>query len=189
VCFEHAGLIVPTKAEFLADIIERARTGCRDAFDDLIMHFEDKVLKTALFLTRNLDDAQDIAQEVYIKIFRHLQTCREIDRIDCWVYGITVNAVRDFHRKRRLYLPLVNIIATVRHRDNILGHEIRNRLSEALALLTFNERTAFIFKELEEMETAEVAEILGCSEVTVRSHLHRARKKLQKRLRDFRESL
>jgi RNA polymerase sigma-70 factor (ECF subfamily) len=180
---------VPTKAEPLADIIERARTGCRDAFDDLILRFEDRVLKTALYLTRNLADAQDIAQEVYVKIFRHLQTCREIDRIDCWVYGITVNTTRDFQRKKRFFLPLVSILATVHHRDNVLEHEIRNRLSEALALLTFNERAAFIFKELEEMETAEVAEILGCSEATVRSHLHRARKKLQHHLRDFRETL
>ena len=53
------------KEEPLADIVERAQSGSRDAFDDLIMRFEGKVMKTALYLTRNLADAQDIAQEVY----------------------------------------------------------------------------------------------------------------------------
>ena len=83
----------------LADIIERAKTGCREAFDDLISRFEGKVLKTALYLTRNIDEAQDIAQEVYIKIFRNIHTCRDLDRVDNWIYRITINAVRDFQRR------------------------------------------------------------------------------------------
>ena len=57
------------------------------------------------------------------------------------------------------------------------------------ALLSFNERAVFIFKELEEMDTAEVAKILGCREVTVRSHLHRAKMKLKQHFQDFREAL
>ena len=178
-----------TKNWSLEDIIESARAGSRDAFDDLIRHFERNVLKTALYLTRNLDDAQDVAQEVYIKIFRHLDACEESDRIERWVYRITVNAARDFQRRRRFFLPLEAIGFTTRSRDTVVGREIRNRLTEALAILSFNERAAFIFKALEEMETSEVAEILGCRDVTVRSYLHCARKKLQKHFKDFREPL
>jgi RNA polymerase sigma factor (sigma-70 family) len=185
----NAGWNVLTKEEPLADIVERAQSGSRDAFDDLIVRFEGKVLKTALYLARNLQDAQDIAQEVYVKIFRSIHTCQDLDRIDNWIYRITVNATRDFQRRKKYFLPLANIVKGARPRDPVLRDEIRNRLTEALALLSFNERTAFIFKALEEMDTAEVAEILGCREVTVRSHLHSARKKLQKHFQDFYEVL
>ncbi len=177
------------KEEPLADIVERARSGCRDAFDDLIMRFEEKVIKTALFLVRNMDDAQDVAQEVYVRIFRSIRDCRDVGRIEHWVYRITVNAARDFQRRKRFFLPLTKMIQGAGLRDPVLRKEIRNRLTEALGLLTFNEKAAFIFKVLEEMGTAEVAEILGCSETTVRSHLHNARKKLQKHFRDFGEVL
>ena len=180
---------MPTQEEPLAGIVERARAGSRDAFDDLIRCFEKNVLKTALYLTRNLDDAQDVAQEVYLKIFRYLQAFEEADRINRWVYRITVNAARDFQRRKRLFLPLEAILRSVSPRDPVNQSEIRNRLTEALGILSLNERAAFIFKELEEMKTAEVAEILGCAEVTVRSYLHSARKKLQRRFRDFREHL
>jgi RNA polymerase sigma-70 factor, ECF subfamily len=187
--FVNARSNVLTKEESLAEIVERAQSGCRDAFDDLIVRFEGKVLKTALYLIRNMEDAQDIAQEVYVKIFRSIQACKDIDRIEHWVYRITVNAARDFQRRKRFYLPLAMIVKGSIPHDPVLRDEIRNRLTEALALLSFNERTAFIFKALEEMETAEVAEILGCRVVTVRSHLHSARKKLQKHFRDFGEAL
>lgn len=178
-----------TKNESLADIIGRAQAGCRDAFDELILRFEGNVLKTALYLTRNLDDAQDVAQEVYVKIFHNLHKCREPERIDRWIYRIAVNTARDFQRRKRFFLPLKAIVKTVRPRDQVFRNEIRNRLTEALSLLSFNERAAFIFKVLEEMDTDNVAEILGCRIVTVRSYLHSARKKLQKQFKDFRGTL
>jgi len=177
------------KEEPLADIVERAQSGSRDAFDDLIVRFEGKVLKTALYMTRNLQDAQDIAQEVYVKIFRSIRTFQNLDRIEHWVYRITVNAARDFQRRKKLFWPLAMIVKGAIPRDPVFQDEIRNQLTEALALLSFNERVAFILKTLEEIETAEVAEILGCREVTVRSHLHNAKKKLRKHFRDFGETL
>ena len=76
----------------------------------------------------------------------------------------------------------------VKPRDPVVRNEIRTRLTEALDLLSFNERTVFIFKALEEVETSVIARILGCREVTVRSHLHSARKKLQKHFRDFEDT-
>ena len=159
----------------------------RETFDALISRIEGKVLKTAIWLTRNHTDAQDVAQEVYIKIFRSLATCKEMERFDAWVYRITVNTARDFERRKKLLLPLTGIVKAFTPRDPVLRGEIKTRLTEALALLTFNERAAFIFKALEEMETSETAKILGCREATVRFYLHEARKKLQKHFHDFRD--
>jgi len=173
--------------EDMIEISSRAESGCREAFDALISRIEGKVLKTALWLTRNHADAQDVAQEVYIKVFRGLNSCRDMKRFDAWVYRITVNAARDFGRRKKLLLPLDGIIKAFKPRDPVLYGEIRTRLSEALSLLNFNERAAFILRALEEMSTAETAAILGCREATARSYLHEARKKLQKHFHDFQD--
>lgn len=177
------------KEESLTDIVERAQSGNRDAFDELITRIEGKVMKTALYLSRNLADAQDIAQEVYIKIFRSIQNCRDLDRINYWIYRTTINTARDYKRRIKFFEPLARVVKGVGFKDSVLQDEMQNRLTKALAFLSFNERAVFIFKELEEMETVEVARILGCREVTVRSHLHRAKMKLKRHFRDFREAL
>ena len=173
--------------EEIINAAERAESGGREAFDAIISRIEGKVLKTAIWLTRNHADAEDIAQEVYIKVYRGLRACKDLNRFDAWVYRITVNTARDFGRRKKLLLPLSGIIKAFTPRDTVLCEEIRTRLADALSLLTFNERAAFIFKALEEMDTAETAAILGCREATVRSYLHEARKKLQKHFRDFQD--
>lgn len=179
--------VTEEQVESVEALVDRARNGDGEAFDRLVRLFEKKVLKTALYLTRNLDDAQDVAQEVYIRIFRHLGTYQDRAGLERWIFRITVNAARDFHRKRRLWVPLERIWAHVAPVDRLGLREVSNRLADALRLLSFSERAAFVLRELNELETSEVAEILGCSAVTVRGHLHGARKKLQRRLRDYQE--
>lgn len=169
----------------LVFLIEQAREGDRDAFDRLIGLFEKNVMKTALYLTGNLADAQDVAQEVYIKIFRHIGSARQTEGIEGWVYRITVNAAHDWHRKKRPWEPLKNLFFAPAERDPVLEHELKGRLLRALGKLTFQERVCFVSKELKEMETSEVARALGCSEVTVRGHLHSGRRKLQRYFQDF----
>ena len=87
----------------LRDLAREARDGNRQAFDLLIDHYQTRVMKTALYLTRNLTDAEDVAQEVYIKIFRRLPQFKTVRELDGWVYRVTVNAARDTHRRRRIW--------------------------------------------------------------------------------------
>ncbi len=179
--------VAEEREEGLQSILEQARVGNREAFDRLIRLFEKQIMKTAFYLTRNLDDARDVAQEVYMKILRHLTASQSGEKLNGWIYRITVNAARDFHRKQRLRAPLHRVLSVIVPRDPVHESEVRNRLIECLGKLSFNERAAFIFRELKEMETSEVAAVLGCSEVTVRGYLHDARKKLQKYFQDFRD--
>lgn len=168
-------------------VLEKARQGERQAFDALIGRFEEQVLKTALGLTRNLHDAQDVAQEVYIKIFRRLKRLENPSKMRSWVYRITVNTARDHLRRQRFWMPLKGIFARAPAApDPVQGSQLRSRLAAALARLSFNERACFILSELHEIETRQVAEILGCRAVTVRGYLHSARKKLRMHLESFR---
>src|SRR5436309_12778303 len=174
------GALLSEEQEGLESILEQARNGSREAFDELIRRFEKKVMKTALFLTRNLADAQDVAQEVYIKICRYLEAFEETAKIEHWVYRITVNAARDFQRRRRFWLPLKDSLLTAAPPDTLGRYEFRSRLMGALRLLSFTERAVFVLRIVEEMEHEAIGELLGCSPVTVRGYLHSARKKLQK---------
>src|SRR5881296_1735190 len=126
------GALLSEEQEGLETILERAGEGSREAFDQLIRRFEKKVMKTALYLTRNLADAQDVAQEVYIKIFRHLNSCEDEGKIERWVYRITVNAARDFLRRSRFRLPLRVLLPSFSPRDPVTREEFRSRLMQSL---------------------------------------------------------
>jgi RNA polymerase sigma-70 factor (ECF subfamily) len=170
----------------LEDDLAEARAGSREAFDRLTLRFEPQVMRTALFLLRNVADAEDAAQEVYVRIFRNLDRCRAPDKIGGWVYRITVNACRDVQRRRRLWAPLRAVKSAIWPPDPVSEREFGGRLAEALARLSLNQRAAFILGELEGLETSEVAAILGCAPVTVRGYLHEARQKLRREFRDLR---
>jgi RNA polymerase sigma factor (sigma-70 family) len=168
-------------------LLTDARSGNRDAFDLLISRFEQDVFKTALFLTRNWHDAEDVAQEVYMRIYFHIDKCREKSRVQAWVYRITYNASYDLLRKRKIWQPLRELVGAFMPPDPVENEEFRTKLAESLARLTFQERGAFIFKEMHGLETEEVAEIMRCRPVTVRGYLHEAKKKLRSYMSDFRE--
>lgn len=164
-----------------------ARDGDRAAFDQLVERFERPILKTAFFLTRNWHDAEDVAQDVYIKLFSKLHLFKGEERIWGWIYRITVNTARDKLRRRRPWSVLAEWLPGRRQADPVFGMELGSRLTAALNRLSFQERAAFVFQELHEMDTEAVAEVLGCRAVTVRGYLHSARKKLREELHDFRE--
>lgn len=174
----------PGELQFL---IDRARGGSREAFDVLISRFEKKVVRIAFYLTRRLEDAEDVAQEVYVKIYRHLAKVKDSGHFDRWVYRITMNAAHDLLRKRRYWEPIRTVISSVTPRDPVHRAEIRSRLTDSLARLSFRERAAFLLKEFEGLDTADVAAVMGCSQVTVRGFLHSARKKLQGYMADLRD--
>jgi RNA polymerase sigma-70 factor (ECF subfamily) len=179
--------VVDDPVEELATLVAEARDGSREAFDILIRRFERRIMRTALYLTGNVADAEDVAQEVYIKIFRFLGAQRELDKLERWIYRITVNTVRDLQRRRILRLPLEVVTAVTRWRDPVARREVRGRMLDALARLSAKEKAAFVLTQLEELETSEAASILGCAPVTVRGHLHSARAKLQKSFREFKD--
>ncbi len=181
-----ASVALDQGGESWLSLLQRAQQGERRAFDDLIGLYEEQVLKTALYLTRNLHDAQDVAQEVYIKIFCGLNGIKDARKVRSWVHRITVNTARDHLRRRRFWSPLKGIFRAASAPDPVHGAQLRNRLSAALARLSFNERACFILSELHEMQTREVASILGCRAVTVRGYLHSARRKLRSHLESFR---
>ena len=159
-------------------------TGAVADFEYLIRRHERQVLMTALRLLGNLEDAQDAAQEVFLRLYKHRRRIEEALGIRGWLYRATVNVCRDIGRRRKTpMVPLEDTLAAAPERDPnaaITRDQQRRVLAEALELLPEKERAAVILRDLEGLETSEVARILGSSETTVRSEISRARVKLKK---------
>lgn len=163
-------------------LIARAKRGNREAFELLIRQHEKRVLSTALHLLGHLEDAQDASQLVFLRLFRYLKRFDEERDLAAWLYRITVNVCRDVDAKRRRagYVPLDDI----REPTAATGGEgealdDRRILARALKGLTETERAAVVLRDIRGLSIREVAEILGSSDSTVRSHLSRARVKLK----------
>lgn len=179
--------MVELEGSSLNTLLRRARQGERAAFDQLVGRIEVDILRTALCLVRNRDDSLDVAQEVYVKMLKQAPPLDRLDNLRGWLYRVTVNAARDLLRKRRFQRPVKTSLEWFWPRDPVQSKELQGRLIHAMNRLSFNERAAFVFRELHEIETAEVAGILGCRETTVRGYVHSARKKLQRHFPEYRE--
>jgi RNA polymerase sigma-70 factor, ECF subfamily len=168
-----------------AGLLERAKAGDLEAFDQLMRLHEKQVLGTALRLVGNLQDAQDAAQETFLRLYKCLNRLPDIQEIKPWLYRVTVNVCNDMHRsrRRRAWEPLSGPDPASSQPDPELAwfDQERGRLVEmALKTLPEKERAAVVLRDMQGLSTREVAEILGSSEVTVRSQISVARGKLKK---------
>ena len=181
--------------EDLSDLIRAAARGDRRAFEDLVLRKRDRVVRTAFQITGNLEDARDVAQGVFLRLWRVLQRFDLSKRFDTWLYRITVNAAIDAVRERgpKGFLQALPDDAGDRLRDPSRGADVLFDLKELqsaffrlAAQLAPRQRATFVLKEVEGLETGEIARVLGVTESTVRNHLLQARRILREgMLRDY----
>jgi RNA polymerase sigma-70 factor (ECF subfamily) len=170
----------------LAALVERAREGDGRAFDRLMLETQEKVLGVAWRLLGSREDARDAAQEVYLRVFRHLDRFRAEHDFHGWLYRITVNVCRDAARRRRR-APVVRGTdadpgrpAEAEAEEALLGAERWRRLLEALASLPAKERAALVLRDLEGLTSEQVARALGSRPATVRGQIASARVKIRR---------
>lgn len=147
------------------------------------MH-ERQVLSTALRMLGRLEDAQDAAQEVFLKLYRSLQRLENIREVRPWLYRVTLNVCHDLSRQNRRWPSgeLTGLEQWSGQPDPEAAWretERRQVLERALTKLPEKERAAVILRDIEGLSTREVAEVLGSSEVTVRSQICSARIKMK----------
>jgi RNA polymerase sigma-70 factor (ECF subfamily) len=172
-------------------LISLARDGDMAAFDRLMRQHERLVLMTALrFLKGNMADAQDAAQTVFLRLHRSLGQFRSDASFSAWLYRITVNVCHDMNRKtqRRAEVDLDSVARVMAGVNDCAPDAERQRdverrmeaITAGLAQLGEKERTAIVLRDIEGLETSEVASILGSSEATVRSQISVGRRKIRK---------
>jgi RNA polymerase sigma-70 factor (ECF subfamily) len=186
------------------DLIREAQRGERTAFDTLVRRYDQSVLRLALHMLSNEQDAQDVHQEAFIKAYRHLGNFRFECSFYTWLYRIVTNLCLDQLRRRKSRredpatvldsggdeLDLMANIPDDRSMANpgreldrkVMGERIR----EALALLTPRERTVFELKHYQGLKLRTIGEMLNTTEETAKNTLFRATRKLRANLAGLR---
>jgi len=179
-----AAMVDPADSnERLAGDFVAARSGDLAAFERLMRQYERLVLVTALRLLGSLPDAQDISQEVFLKLYRNLGKVAGESGLSPWLYRVTVNACHDARRRRRPESPVeaAGQLAAAGNdpQQAITEAERRRVVGLSLRMLPEKERAAIVLRDMEGLSTEEVARVLGSSEATVRSQISKARVKMR----------
>lgn len=169
-------------------LVAEAMGGSVRALETLLVSHQGKVLRILRLLGIPLQDREDVAQEIFIRVFRHLNGFKSGQPFSGWLYRVTVNAAHDYRvragRRMRQEVPwekgLEDSPDREAHPDEAMGQaDMRARLEDALVELSDRERAVFVLRELEGLETVEVAKVLGITRITVRRHLGLARRRLR----------
>ena len=164
----------------------------RDSFEELVREHQAAVARTLLRLTGDRESVEDLAQEVFLRLYRALPGFRGEAAISTYLYRITVNVAQDaWKQRRRVQRPLVSISDEDAGWENRLAHpganaeeqmsdrEFAQTVEEQMATLSDVERAVLVLYHQEEQSYAQIALTLGMPINTVRTHLHRGRSRLR----------
>jgi RNA polymerase sigma-70 factor (ECF subfamily) len=164
-------------------LIEAARSGDARAFESLLKRHETRVFRVLRLLGVSAVDRDDVAQNVFLRIFRGLNGFRAGQPFSSWVYKIAANAALDWRgqsdRLRREEAPWDDAAEEASPAPDVGQLDLARRLEEALESLSERERAVFVLIEMEGLDRAEVAQTLGITRITVRRHLGLAKDRLR----------
>lgn len=177
------------------ELVQRCKAGDVATFEELVARYHQKVYMVILGLLRNREDALEVAQEAFFRAYRKIKSFQGGSSFYTWLYRIAVNIAIDYQRRQKRnpldfresmdgVLEEQNEVARDPFSD-VHDREIREKLMEAINDLTPEHKAVIVLRTVEGLSYKDIGEILGCSEGTVMSRLHYARKKLQEKLRAF----
>jgi len=166
--------------------LAQAEAGDAATFEQMVEVHAALVLRTAQRLLLSEADAQDAAQEVFLKLHRFASKFDRTRDLRPWLYRMTVNVCHDLRRKRKLNVALDDAAEPAASEptpeERWSAEEQRQVLFQALAMLSDREREAIVLRDLEGLTTAEVGEAMGTTEATIRSQIAMGRAKLKEYL-------
>jgi RNA polymerase sigma-70 factor (ECF subfamily) len=173
-----------------ARAVERVRQGQAEAYDYLVSKHLRRVVSIAFGIVRNAHDAEDLAQEAFVKAFQNIDRFRVGEPFGPWVYRIVTNAALDTMKHRTKFRhEAIGETEPAARRDAAslptMSNEIAQRIAIAIDQLPEMQRIVARLHLVEEFEHDEIAGMMDLSEGTVRSHLSLARKKLREKLADL----
>ncbi|MBX3096853.1 MAG: sigma-70 family RNA polymerase sigma factor [Fimbriimonadaceae bacterium] len=189
----QAVVSVPTSDDSDIALVNRAKAGDESAFGLLFDRHRELVFRFALQMIRNRDEAEDVVQESFVRAFRNIGSYQDRAKFTTWLLRIVTNLCTDrarmVHRRHHLEQQQASeglIWMTEGDREdpneNLVADGRRQMLREALAELSDAHRQLIIMRDLEEMEYAEIAELLGCSVGGAKLRVLRARRALKDRI-------
>jgi RNA polymerase sigma-70 factor (ECF subfamily) len=171
-----------------ADLIAKACQGDLNAYRACVERYSPKVYAMAYQMVGNTLDAQDIAQEVFIRLHRSLNRYQPTARFTTWLYRLTVNLAIDYQRRHARHRHRsaddsteAQAVADPRPRpdDTLETSEFQGAVRKLASRLTPKQRSVFVLRDLQGFTTEEIAAILKCRQSTVRVHLAQARAQIK----------
>jgi len=182
-------------------LVRAAQNGDMAAFEELVARHRDKIYARALSMMRNEEEAIDLSQEAWVKGWQRLKQFQGEASFGTWMTRIVINLCLDQLRKQKRHrtesiegmdeesggverqMPVVTVNPTA----GLERAELRRRIDQAMAQLSYEHRTVLVLHEFEEMEYKQIAKTMGCSIGTVMSRLFYARRKLAALLADLKK--
>jgi RNA polymerase sigma-70 factor, ECF subfamily len=180
-------------------LVRRVQRGDKGAFDALVLKYQHKLVKLVMRYVRNPAEAEDIAQEAFIKAYRALPQFRGDSAFYTWLYRIAINTAKNAlaARERNPVSYELDLHSNDESSDMVsrlkdpetpeglaLTEEIRDTVNRAIGELPEDLRTAIVLRELEGLSYEEIAESMDCPVGTVRSRIFRAREAIDRRLKE-----
>src|ERR1043166_7513208 len=181
-------------------LVKRSRNGDMAAYDDLIRRYQERIYATIYHMTANHEDANDLAQETFIKGFQALKSFKGGSSFYTWVYRIAVNKTINFlkQRKNRAQISLDDIDFNAEHDPDLIAlisektprreinlAELQEKLNVAMQKLSEPHRLVVTLHDVQGLSHEEIARIMHCNIGTVRSRLFYARQQLQAQLSEY----
>jgi RNA polymerase sigma-70 factor, ECF subfamily len=176
-------------------LITKAQQGNIQAFEQLVHQYDKQVMRIVANMISDREDARDLYQEIFIKVFKSIQQFRFQSEFSTWLFRIAVNTCIS-HRRKYSSQPLFSIddlddqewtpVVKENPEHHLLAAELQNQLDGCIEKLAPKEKAVFVLRHYHEYKLKEIAEILDCKEGTVKNYLFRAVHKLQKELKEFR---
>lgn len=183
-----------------AELVKRARHGDLGAYDDLVRRYQERIYATIYHMTANHEDANDLAQEAFIKGFQALRSFKGGSSFYTWVYRIAVNKTINFlkQRKNKAQMSLDDLDFNAEHDPDLVAlvsektprrevnlSELQEKLNAAMQRLSEPHRLVVTLHDVQGLSHEEIADIMKCNIGTVRSRLFYARQQLQAYLSDY----
>jgi len=166
-------------------LIEDVLMGKHESFEPLLRPYRQGMLNMAYRMTGNLEEAKEVCQEAVFKVFRYLKTFKKGKSFKSWLYRVVMNSAYDRLRQEARHSNTAGASDTSfpdethNPEKRYLELEIKEKIRASFRLLTPKEKSVFLLRDGEGMSIRETSEVLGCSSLSVRTHLSRARAKIR----------
>ena len=189
----------PSQSEEM-ELVRRSKRGDLQAYDELVRRYRERIYATLYHMTSNHEDANDLAQDAFIKAFQAIKSFKGGSSFYTWVYRIAVNKTLNFlkQRKNRMGMSLNDLDYNAEHDPDLVAlisentprrdvnlAELQEKLNEAMLKLSEVHRLVVTLHDVQGLPHEEIAQIMDCNVGTVRSRLFYARQQLQGYLSDY----